>query len=188
MGTEPPIILLSAYDYTDVESEAIEAGVTAFTCKPLFMSELRRVLMFACNIPHTENRLKDIEELAGKRVLVVEDNEINQEISVDILSTVGVAADIAENGKVAIEKLLENGAGYYSLVFMDIQMPVMDGYDAAKRIRHLDDPQIASIPIVAMTANAYEDDKKMAFAAGMNGHIGKPIDISQLIEILLTLI
>ncbi len=186
MGTEPPIILLSAYDYTDVEDEAEEAGVTAFTCKPLFMSELRRVLMNVSDIPIHENRLKDIPELTGKRVLVVEDNEINQEISVDILSTVGIAADIAENGKAAIEMLLEKGAGYYSLVFMDIQMPVMDGYDAAKHIRRLDDPELAAIPIVAMTANAYEDDKKMAFAAGMNGHIGKPIDIPQLIETLRT--
>ncbi len=187
MGTEPPIVLLSAYDYTDVEDEAREAGVTAFTCKPLFMSELRRVLMTACGIPLNEKPLKDIAELAGKRVLVVEDHEINQEISVDILSTVGVAADIAENGKVALEMLQEKGAGYYSLVFMDIQMPVMDGYEAARRIRSLDDPDLAAIPIVAMTANAYEDDKKMAFAAGMNDHIGKPIDILRLIKTLQTM-
>ncbi len=188
MGEKPPIILLSAYDYTDVEDEAKEAGVTAFTCKPLFLSELRRVLITACGIQLQENCLKDIAELAGKRVLVVEDNEINQEISVDILSTVGVAADIAENGKVALEMLQEKGAGYYSLVFMDIQMPVMDGYEAAKRIRRLDNPAISGIPIVAMTADAYEDDKKMAFAAGMNGHIGKPIEIPKLIEMLQTMI
>ena len=100
----------------------------------------------------------------------------------------GIAADIAENGKIALEMLQEKGAGYYSLVFMDIQMPVMDGYEAAKRIRRLDDPAIAGIPIVAMTANAYEDDKKMAFSAGMNGHIGKPIEIPKLIEILQNMI
>lgn len=188
MGKEPPIILLSAYDYTDVEDEAKEAGVTSFTCKPLFLSELRRVLMTACGIPLNENCLRDIAELKGKKVLVVEDNEINQEISVDILSTVGITADIAENGKIALEMLQEKGAGYYSLVFMDIQMPVMDGYEAAKRIRRFDDPAIAGIPIVAMTANAYEDDKKMAFSAGMNGHIGKPIEIPKLIEILQNMI
>jgi CheY-like chemotaxis protein len=188
MGKKPPIILLSAYDYTDVEDEAKEAGVTSFTCKPLFLSELRRVLMTACGIRLNENCLKDIAELNGKKVLVVEDNEINQEISVDILSTVGIAADIAENGKIALEMLQEKGAGYYSLVFMDIQMPVMDGYEAAKRIRCLDDPEIAGIPIVAMTANAYEDDKKMAFSVGMNGHIGKPIEIPKLIETLRTMI
>ncbi len=188
MGTEPPIILLSAYDYSDVENEAKEAGVTAFTCKPLFLSDLRRVLMTACGIPITENCLKDIAELTGKKVLVVEDNEINQEISVDILSTVGITAEIAENGQVALEMLQEKGAGYYSLVFMDIQMPIMNGYEAAKRIRSLDDPAISGIPIVAMTANAYEDDKKMAFSAGMNGHIGKPIEIPKLIEILRTMI
>ncbi len=188
MGKKPPIILLSAYDYTDVEDEAKEAGVTSFTCKPLFLSELRRVLMTACGIRLNENCLKDIAELNGKKVLVVEDNEINQEISVDILSTVGIAADIAENGKIALEMLQEKGAGYYSLVFMDIQMPIMDGYEAAKRIRCLDDPEIAGIPIVAMTANAYEDDKKMAFSVGMNGHIGKPIEIPKLIETLRTMI
>ncbi len=188
MGEKPPIILLSAYDYTDVEDEAREAGVTAFTCKPLFMSELRRLLMTVWGVPLNENKLRDIAELRGKRVLVVEDNEINQEISADILSTVGVTADIAENGQVALDMLLEKGADYYSLVFMDIQMPVMDGYEATKRIRRLDDPQLAAIPIIAMTANAYEDDKQMAFAAGMNGHIGKPIEIPKLISILRTMI
>ncbi len=188
VGKEPPIILLSAYDYADIEDEATEAGVTTFTAKPLFMSELRRVLMIACNIPFEERKLKDIEELAGKRVLVVEDNEINQEISVDILSTVGITADVAENGQIALEMLQAKEAGYYSLVFMDIQMPVMDGYETAKRIRNLDDKGISSIPIVAMTANAYEDDKKMAFTVGMNGHIGKPIEIPKLIETLQTMI
>ncbi|MBQ7003921.1 MAG: PAS domain-containing protein [Oscillospiraceae bacterium] len=188
MGTEPPIVLLSAYDYTDVEDEAREAGVTAFTCKPLFMSELRRVLMAACGISVNEKPLRDIAELVGKRVLAVEDHEINQEIIVDILSTIGVIADVAENGRVALEMLQEKGAGYYSLVFMDIQMPVMDGYEAARRIRSLDDPELAAIPIVAMTANAYEDDKKMAFAVGMNDHIGKPINITQLVETLRTMI
>jgi len=107
---------------------------------------------------------------------------------VDILSTIGVIADVAENGRVALEMLQEKGAGYYSLVFMDIQMPVMDGYEAARRIRSLDDPELAAIPIVAMTANAYEDDKKMAFAVGMNDHIGKPINITQLVETLRTMI
>ncbi len=188
VGDQPPIILLSAYDYTDIENEAKEAGVTAFASKPLFMSELRRILMCVFGIAQEEKTILEVHELEGRRVLVVEDNEINQEISVDILSTVGIIAEVAENGKIALEMLQEKGAGYYSLVFMDIQMPVMDGYECARRIRSLDDAEIAAIPIVAMTANAYEDDRKMAFAAGMNGHIGKPIEIPKLIDTLQTMI
>ncbi len=188
VGKEPPIILLSAYDCTDVEDEAREAGVTAFTAKPLFMSELRRILMKVYNIVGSEKQLTDIEELKGRKVLVVEDNEINQEISVDILSTVGISAEVAENGQVALDMLKEKGAYYYSLIFMDIQMPVMDGYETVKQIRKLDDKGFKEIPIVAMTANAYEDDKKMAFEAGMNGHIAKPIEIPKLVDTLRTMI
>ncbi len=187
VGEKPPIILLSAYDYSDIEDEALQSGVTTFTSKPLFMSELRRVLMQVFHVPIDEKPLKDIRELEGKRVLVVEDNEINQEISVDILSTVGIQAEVADNGQNALDILQEKGAGYYSLIFMDIQMPVMDGYEASSRIRSLQDKALAEIPIVAMTANAYEDDKKMAYSVGMNAHIAKPIEISKLMEILRTM-
>ena len=187
-GNEPPVILLSAYDCTDVEDEAKDAGVTAFTAKPLFMSELRRILLQVYDKTDNEKQLTDIEELKGKKVLVVEDNEINQEISVDILSTVGISAEVAENGQIALDMLNEKGAYYYSMIFMDIQMPVMDGYETAKRIRRLEETGFKKIPIVAMTANAYEDDKKMAFDVGMNAHIAKPIEISKLIDTLCAMI
>ncbi len=187
-GNEPPIILLSAYDCTDVEDEARDAGVTAFTAKPLFMSDLRCILMKVFDLADDEKRLTDIVELNGKKVLIVEDNEINQEISVDILSTIGISAEIAENGQVALDMLKEKGANYYSLIFMDIQMPVMDGYETVRQIRKLNDTGFKKIPIVAMTANAYEDDKKMAFESGMNGHIAKPIEIPKLVDTLRTMI
>ncbi|MBE6851206.1 MAG: response regulator [Ruminococcus sp.] len=183
-----PMILLSAYDCMDIEAEAKEAGINDFACKPLFLSELRRVLMHVCGITPDEAPLRRIDELVGKRVLVVEDTPLNQEISVDILEIAGISADIAENGLEALEMLQNRESDYYSMVFMDIQMPVMDGYEAAKRIRALHDPLLSRIPIIAMTANAYEEDKKKAFASGMNGHIGKPIDIPQLFEIVRTMI
>lgn len=185
---QTPMILLSAYDCMDIEAEAKDAGINDFACKPLFLSELRRVLMHVCGITPDETPLRRIDELVGKRVLIVEDTPLNQEISVDILEIAGVSADIAENGLEALEMLQNRESDYYSMVFMDIQMPVMDGYEAAKRIRLLPDPVLSKIPIIAMTANAYEEDKKKAFAAGMNGHIGKPIDIPKLFEIVRTMI
>ncbi len=182
IGKQPPIIVLSAYDYTDIEPEGREAGVTEFACKPLFLSELRRVLLHVCNVPAEENPLRGTERIQGRRVLVAEDNEINQEITVDILSTVGVLVDIAENGAAALEMLQSKGAGFYDLVLMDIQMPVMDGYEAARQIRLLPDPMLAEIPIIAMTANAFDEDRVLAFEAGMNGHIPKPIEIDKLLS------
>ena len=120
----------------------------------------------------------------GKKILLVEDNELNQEIAVEILQETGFVVDVADDGAVVVDCMKEAEVGQYDLILMDIQMPVMDGYEATRQIRTLENPEIAGIPIVAMTANAFDEDKKAAMDAGMNGHIAKPIDVSKLLELL----
>ena len=185
VGDEVPVIILTAYDWSDIEEEAKEAGVTAFCSKPLFQSELRRCLRSIINAEQQE--LVSAEAKPSRHtghILLAEDNELNQEIAQAILEEAGFTLDIAENGEVAVEILRNSDPGYYQLVLMDIQMPVMDGYTAAKAIRALPDPSLASIPILAMTANAFEEDKQAALKCGMNGHIAKPIHIGRLMETL----
>ena len=123
-------------------------------------------------------------DLKGKRILLAEDNELNQEIAQAILEEAGFTLDVAENGEIAVQMMRHSEPGYYRLVLMDIQMPVMDGYAAAKAIRALPDQELASVPILAMTANAFEEDKQAALKCGMNGHIAKPIHIGKLMETL----
>lgn len=184
-GKDVPIIVLTAYDWSDIEEEARDAGVTAFCSKPLFLSELYGCLN---SIVHTDKTSKKISEtkesLYTGRILLTEDNILNQEIATAILEEAGFSVDVAENGKVAVEKLSNSKPGDYQLVLMDIQMPEMNGYEAAKAIRGLSDKTLASIPMFAMTANAFEEDKQEALRCGMNGHIAKPIDIQILIETL----
>ena len=120
----------------------------------------------------------------GKKLLLVEDNELNQEIAVEILQETGFVMDVADDGAVAVEKLKGAEPGQYDLILMDIQMPILNGYEATKQIRALNQPGISDIPIIAMTANAFDEDKKAALAAGMNGHIAKPIDVPKLMELL----
>ncbi len=181
-----PIIVLTAYDWTDIEEEAKEAGVTSFCSKPLFLSELRSCLYSIVNTDETE-QVNPAEELAKNftgRILLAEDNELNQEIAVEILSDAGFTADVAENGQVAVDMLKDSQPGYYQLILMDVQMPMMNGYEAVKVIRGLDNKELASIPILAMTANAFEEDRQAAIKSGMNGHIAKPIDINNLFSTL----
>ena len=185
IGEETPIIILTAYDWSDIEEEARNAGVTAFCSKPIFLSELREVL----ESPFTNRDAEDAapEEtisFEGKKILLVEDNELNQEIAVEILQEAGFVMDVADDGAVAVEKMKSAEPGRYDLILMDIQMPIMDGYEATRQIRGLEAPEIAGIPIIAMTANAFEEDKKAAVDAGMNGHIAKPIDVPKLLEAL----
>lgn len=184
IAKDVPIIILTAYDWTDIEDEAKEAGVTEFMCKPLFPSELRRVLIRSYDKSwHEEKKyISENKNFKGKRILLAEDNEINQEISVEILSEMGFEVEVAENGKIAMEMLQKQKANYYDLILMDIQMPIMNGYEATTRIRALEDEKLANIPIIAMTANAYEEDRRTALEAGMNGHIAKPIEVSVLNE------
>lgn len=183
IGEDTPIIILTAYDYSDIEEEAREAGVTAFCSKPLFMSELREALEKPF-IVQTTNEDESNVNFEGKRVLLVEDNDLNQEIATVILEEKGIIVETANNGKEAIEAINKNDANYYDLVLMDIQMPIMDGYEATKHIRNLSDKGKANVIIYAMTANAFEEDKRNALEAGMDGHIAKPFEINQLTKIL----
>ncbi len=186
VGDDVPIIVLTAYDWSDIEQEAREAGVTAFCSKPLFFSELRSCLLSIVDTDSEEKRESDMRAVSfqGGRILLAEDNELNQEIAVAILGDAGFETEIAGNGKIAVEMLSQSQPGYYKLVLMDVQMPEMNGYEATREIRSLKDPELSSIPILAMTANAFEEDKRQALLSGMNGHIAKPIDVKKLFDTL----
>ena len=181
VGNSAPIIILTAYDWTEIESEAREAGVTAFCTKPIFMSELRGILSkpYSSSAPAEEDE-KPQEMFTGKKVLLVEDNELNAEIAAELLGDAGFEIDTAEDGEIAVQKMEEAAPDRYDLILMDVQMPKMNGYEATKRIRAMRDKVKANIPIIAMTANAFEEDRQNAINAGMNAHIAKPIDISLL--------
>lgn len=182
IGESKPIIILTAYDWADIEQEAREAGVTAFCSKPLFMSELRDVLSQPYRVKKEETPASPYR-FEGKKVLLVEDNLLNQEIAQAILQDAGFTVDTADDGDVAVERLQDLKQGEFDLVLMDIQMPKMDGYAATRQIRTLPS-DVANVPIVAMTANAFEEDKQKAIRAGMNAHIAKPIEAGRLMETL----
>ena len=188
LGDDTPIIILTAYDWSDIEVEARAAGVTAFCAKPMFMSDIRETLMAAIGqkqagaedniLPAADSDFRD------RRILLVEDNELNREIAVALLSEYGFQVDTAEDGAEAVEKVKNSRPGDYDLVLMDVQMPVMNGYEATEQIRSLDDPALAGITILAMTANAFDEDRKKALACGMDGFLSKPIVIEELISTL----
>ena len=185
IGDSCPIIILTAYDWADIEEEARAAGVTAFCEKPLFLSELRKVLAEPFRVqPAQKSVLPPKASFDGKHLLLVEDNALNREIAIEILKEAGFLVDTAGDGVEAVEKMEQSVPGQYDLILMDIQMPRMDGYEATRRIRALPDPRKADIPIFAMTANAFEEDKQNALNAGMNGHIAKPLDIPHLLKVL----
>ena len=185
LGDDTPIIILTAYDWSDIEVEARAAGVTAFCAKPLFMSDIRETLMTAIGQKQekTENPVLPAAGLdfRDRRILLVEDNELNREIAVELLKQYGFRIDTAENGAEAVDKVRHAAPGDYDLVLMDVQMPVMNGYEATKQIRALDDPALAGITILAMTANAFDEDRKQALECGMDGFLSKPIVLEELI-------
>ena len=183
---DTPIIILTAYDWSDIEVEAKAAGVTAFCSKPMFMSDLRETLMSALGQKLTDASQELLPEedadFKDRHILLVEDNELNREIAQEILQEYGFRVDTAENGAVAVEKVRTAAPGSYDLVLMDVQMPVMDGYTATRQIRALEDPALAGIPILAMTANAFDEDRRNAMESGMNGFLSKPIVIGDLVQ------
>ena len=186
LNDDTPIIILTAYDWSDIEVEAKAAGVTAFCSKPMFLSDLRETLMSALGQKRTDPAQELLpekeEDFKGRNLLLVEDNELNREIALEILSEYGFQIDTAENGAVAVEKIRTSAPGRYDLVLMDVQMPVMDGYTATRQIRALEDPALAGIPILAMTANAFDEDRRNALASGMNGFLSKPIMVGDLVQ------
>ena len=184
IGDDTPIIILTAYDWTDIAEEAKEAGVIAFVSKPLFLSELKAVLTKQVGGEETEHEPVMKNDHVGKKVLLVEDNELNREIATELLEEAGLIVDSVGDGTDAVERMNEADESEYDVILMDIQMPNMDGYTATREIRTLSNNKKANIPIVAMTANAFEEDRKKAFEAGMNGHISKPISIDIILHTL----
>ena len=188
LGDHTPIIILTAYDWSDIEVEARAAGVTAFCSKPMFMSDIRETLMIAIGQRQAEQEDNILpaagSDFKGRCILLVEDNELNREIAEELLKQYGFLVDIAENGAEAVEKVKNSAPGTYDLVLMDIQMPVMNGYEATEQIRALEDPALAKIRILAMTANAFDEDRKQALKCGMDGFLSKPIVMEELIRTL----
>ena len=186
VGPNTTIIIITAYDWTSIEQSAREAGANAFLSKPIFASTLYNALLAVTGIERTikshENIKPDLA-LKGRRALLAEDNELNREIAVELLKMTGMEVDCAGDGQEALERFLKDGDGY-DLILMDIQMPVMDGHEAAKAIRRSGHPKAKTIPIIAMTADAFHEDVVKAGESGMNGHLAKPIDPARLYQII----
>ena len=187
VGEDVPIIILTAYDWTDIEQEAKSAGVTAFCAKPLFMSDLKAALLAANNLTDKDDETAaawTLADFSGKRVLLVEDIELNREIAEVILTESGFVVETAPDGTDAVTMVSQSEEYYYDAVLMDVQMPIMDGYEATRTIRSLPRKDVKDLPIIAMTANALEEDKEAALKNGMNAHIAKPLDMDIFISVL----
>ena len=186
VGEEAPIIILTAYDWTDIEEDAKEAGVTAFCAKPLFMSDLKSALLAANNLSDKEDKVAawTLADFSGKRILLVEDIELNREIAEVILTETGFLVETAPDGTDAVAMVRDSEENYYDAVLMDVQMPIMNGYEATRTIRNLPRKDVKDLPIIAMTANALEEDKEAALKNGMNAHIAKPLDVDVFIDML----
>ncbi|MDE5747466.1 MAG: response regulator, partial [Acetatifactor sp.] len=186
VGNEAPIIILTAYEWTDIEEEAKAAGVTAFCAKPMFMSDLKAVLLTANKLLDKQEEVPEwtLADFSGKRILLVEDNELNREIAEVILEESGFLVDTAPDGTDAVAIMEKAEENYYDAILMDVQMPIMDGYEATRTIRRLPREDVNDLPIIAMTANALEEDKEAALKNGMDAHIAKPLDMDIFISVL----
>ena len=183
LGDDVPILLISAYDWSEIEEDATQAGITGFISKPLFKSTLYHGLRAFADPAAGPLAPAETFDLTGRRVLLAEDNELNWEIAHDLLEELGLELDWAENGQIAVERFQGSAPGYYDAVLMDIRMPVMNGYEATRAIRALDRAD-AGLPIIAMTADAFAEDVKRCLDAGMNAHIAKPIDVREVARLL----
>ncbi len=186
VGNDAPIIILTAYDWTDIEEEAKAAGVTAFCAKPLFMSDLKSALLAANNLVDKDEEAAawTLADFSGKRVLLVEDIELNREIAEVILEEAGFVVESAPDGTDAVSMVEKAEEYYYDVVLMDVQMPIMNGYEATRTIRNMPRKDVKTLPIIAMTANALEEDKEAALKNGMNAHISKPLNMDIFISVL----
>lgn len=184
VSTDMPIILISAYDWSELESEAKEAGINGFISKPLFKSTLFYGLKKYMNIEELQGTSSDENDLAGRHILVAEDNELNWEIINELLTDIGMELDWTENGQLCVEKYEKSEPGYYDAILMDVRMPIMDGYEATRSIRALNRPDAKEIPIIAMTADAFSEDIKRCLDSGMNAHTAKPINLDEVLSIL----
>lgn len=189
VGSDVPIIIISAYDWDDIEDEARLAGADAFISKPLFRSRLYAVFT---EIPKIGQKKEDVNQLedfghrdySSKRVLLVEDNALNREIAIEIIGSTGASVDSAENGKIAVDMFQRSEAGYYDMIFMDVRMPVMNGYEATRAIRNSTHADAGRIPIIALTANAFVEDVAKTKQSGMNSHMSKPIELQTLFGVM----
>ena len=185
-GDETPIMLISAYDWSEIESEAKQAGITGFISKPLFRSTLFYGLKpFINDASAAAEQLHEEKyaDFTGRHILLAEDNDLNWEIANELLSDLGMELDWAENGRICVDKFEASPVGFYDAVLMDLRMPVMTGYEATEAIRNMDRPD-KDIPIIAMTADAFSEDIKKCLDAGMNAHVAKPIDIREVSRLL----
>ncbi|MBQ3433801.1 MAG: response regulator, partial [Selenomonadaceae bacterium] len=188
LGLDTTVIVLTAYDWYEIEEEALKAGVDTFMSKPLASTNVLYEFQQAFNRKRQTVPEKKVVELEGRKILVVEDMPVNAEIMMMILEMRGMISDHAENGKIAVDKFAESPPGFYDAILMDIRMPVMDGLKATEAIRALDHPDAKTVPIIAMTANAFDEDVQRSLKAGMNAHLTKPADPEHLYKTLQELI
>ena len=175
VGYETPVIILTSYNWDDIEDEAKAAGVDTFVAKPLFAGAVLDEFREAFKKKNTE-LVRETADLIGRRVLLAEDVSVNAEFMIMMLSMREIQADLAENGRIAVEKFEEHEEGYYDAVLMDMRMPEMDGLEATRRIRAMNRPDAKSVPIIALTANAFDEDVQQSMQAGLNAHLSKPIE------------
>mgnify|MGYP000209679426 CR=1 FL=1 len=184
LGDTVPVLLISSYDWSSIEKEAREAGISGFISKPLFKSTLfygmKPFMDGNASNPAREDYVLD---WSGKRILLAEDNELNWEVASALLGELGFSLDWAENGQICVDKFISSSPGYYDVILMDIRMPVMNGYEAARAVRSLKRPD-ADIPIIAMTADAFSEDIQQCMESGMNAHIAKPLDIKNVLRVI----